>query len=88
VARALGELKLVDVAFAAGKLSYSKVRAITRVATSETEQDFLDISTNATASQIERLSAAYRRTRIDPKSRRWFNGDSFVAATRERDGPH
>ena len=47
-------------------MSYSKVRAITRVATPETEQDFLDISTNATASQIERLSAAYRRTRVDP----------------------
>jgi hypothetical protein len=67
VARALGELHLVAAAFAAGKLSYSKVRAITRVATPETEQDFLDISTNATASQIERLSAAYRRTRTDPK---------------------
>jgi hypothetical protein len=67
VARALGELKLVDAAFAAGKLSYSKVRAITRIATPETEQGFLDISTNATASQIERLSAAYRRTRVDPK---------------------
>jgi hypothetical protein len=67
VARALGELQLVDAAFAAGKLSYSKVRAITRVATPETQQDFLDVSTNATASQIERLSAAYRRTRSDPK---------------------
>jgi hypothetical protein len=67
VARALGELVRVDAAFAIGKLSYSKVRAITRVATPETEQDFLDISTNATASQIERLSAAYRRTRTDPK---------------------
>jgi hypothetical protein len=67
VARALGELQLVDMAFATGKLSYSKVRAITRVATPETERDFLDISSNATASQIERLSAAYRRTRVDPK---------------------
>jgi hypothetical protein len=67
VARALGELKRLDVAFATGKLSYSKVRAITRVATPETEQDFLDISTHATASQIERLSAAYRRTCVDPK---------------------
>jgi hypothetical protein len=66
VARALGELQRVDAAFAAGRLSYSKVRAITRVATPETEQDFLDVSTNATASQIERLSSAYRRTRIDP----------------------
>jgi hypothetical protein len=32
----------------------------------ETEQDFLDIAMHATASQIERLTAAYRRTRIDP----------------------
>jgi hypothetical protein len=66
VARALGELRRIDAAFAAGKLSYSKVRAITRVATPETEQDFLDVSSNATASQIERLTSAYRRTRIDP----------------------
>jgi hypothetical protein len=67
VARALGELRLVDAAFATGKLSYSKVRAITRAATPETEQDFLDISANATAAQIERLSTAFRRIHIDPK---------------------
>src|SRR5262245_29465909 len=59
VARALGELRLVDAAFAAGTLSYSKVRAITRVATLETEQDFLDIASGATASQIEKLARAY-----------------------------
>jgi hypothetical protein len=66
VARALGELHLVDAAFAAGTLSYAKVRAITRVATLETEQDFLDVAAHATASQIEKLTAAYRRTRVDP----------------------
>ena len=66
VARALAELRLVDAAFAAGTLSYSKVRAITRAATPETEQDFLDIATHATAAQIEKLAGAYRRTRVDP----------------------
>ncbi|MFV8749775.1 DUF222 domain-containing protein [Nannocystaceae bacterium ST9] len=66
VARALGELPLVDAAFATGELSYSKVRAITRAATPETERDFLDVAMHATASQIEKLTAAYRRTRIDP----------------------
>jgi hypothetical protein len=66
VARALGELRLIDAAFAAGKLSYSKVRALTRVATPETEQDFLDIAMHATAAQIERLAGAYRRSRVDP----------------------
>jgi hypothetical protein len=66
VARALGELHLVDAAFAAGKLSYAKVRAITRVASAETEQDFIDVAMHATASQIEKLTAAYRRVRVDP----------------------
>ncbi|MFV8756449.1 DUF222 domain-containing protein [Nannocystaceae bacterium ST9] len=66
VARALAGLQLVDAAFAAGTLSYSKVRAITRVATPETEQDFIDVALHATASQIEKLGAAYRRTRVDP----------------------
>lgn len=66
VARALGELQLINAAFAAGELSYAKVRALTRVATPETEQNFLDIAVHATASQIEKLTAAYRRTRVDP----------------------
>jgi hypothetical protein len=66
VARALGELPLTDAAFAAGQLSFSKVRAITRAAMAETEQDFLDIAMHATAAQIEKLTAAYKRTRIDP----------------------
>src|SRR5690349_2126746 len=61
VARALGELKLVDAAFADGRISFSKVRAITRVATLETEQDFVDIAMHATAAQIEKLARAYRR---------------------------
>jgi hypothetical protein len=63
VARALGTLKKVDALFGRGELSYSKVRAITRVATLESEQDFIDIATHSTASQIERLSRAYQRVR-------------------------
>jgi hypothetical protein len=76
VARALGELPRIDELFARGKLSYSKVRAITRVATPESEQDFIDIALNATASQVERLARAYERTRDHkdesiPKPRRY-----------------
>jgi hypothetical protein len=37
VARCLEELPLIDAAFAAGEISYSKVRAMTRVATPENE---------------------------------------------------
>jgi hypothetical protein len=38
VARALASLPLVAQAFAGGELSYSKVRAVTRVAIAETEE--------------------------------------------------
>jgi hypothetical protein len=76
VARALAELPRIDALFGKGELSFSKVRAITRVATPASEQDFIDIAMNATASQVERLCQAYRRTHEDkdasmPKPRRY-----------------
>jgi hypothetical protein len=86
VARALGELKLVDAAFAAGKLTFSKVRAITRVVTPAIEQEFIDIAVHATASQIERIAAAFRRVRAARGSSRAGRtricGDSSAAMIR------
>src|SRR3954465_15132741 len=38
VARALRSLPLIDAAFAAGRLSYSKVRALTRIAAPDCEE--------------------------------------------------
>jgi hypothetical protein len=61
VARALASLPKVDALFARGELSYSKVRAITRAATPETEQYFIDVAMHATATQIEQLAHAYQR---------------------------
>jgi hypothetical protein len=49
VARALGGLPRVTAAFAAGALSYSKVRALTRIARSDTEEDLVGIGLAATA---------------------------------------
>ena len=60
VARRLRELPLIRAAFAEGELSYSKVRALTRVENVEREQDLLDLARHATASQLERLLRAYR----------------------------
>ena len=60
VARRLDELPLIRGAFAEGELSYSKVRALTRVENVEREQDLLDLARHATASQLERLLRAYR----------------------------
>ena len=53
VARALGGLPVIDAALAAGRLSYSKVRALTRVATAATEAALLDTAARTTAAQLE-----------------------------------
>jgi hypothetical protein len=60
VARRLRELPLIRAAFSEGQLSYSKVRALTRVNGIERERDLLELARHATASQLERLVRAYR----------------------------
>lgn len=55
VARALRGLPKVLEAFAAGQISYSKVRAITRVATTQNQEDLLELADVAPANQLERL---------------------------------
>src|SRR5437868_6871399 len=61
VARALGTLPLLADALARGELSYSKVRALTRVATSETEARLLAVGRAGTAEHIERIVRGWRR---------------------------
>jgi hypothetical protein len=63
VARALRELPIVAESFAAGRLSYSKVRAVTRFVTSKTEADVVMMAEHATAAHIESLGSAMRRAR-------------------------
>ncbi len=55
VARALPELPKTSVAFSAGKISYSKVRAMTRIATPANEDDLLNIALHGTAHHMETL---------------------------------
>lgn len=59
VARALGGLPLLTEAFARGELSYSKMRALTRVATPQTEADLLMIARHGTGAHIENLVRGY-----------------------------
>ncbi len=61
VAAALEHLPLVAAAFDRGELSFSKVRAITRVATQATEETLLSFARNGTAAHIERIVSAWRR---------------------------
>jgi uncharacterized protein DUF222/HNH endonuclease len=61
VARALAALPLIDGALRTGQVSYSKVRALTRVATAANEAALLEMARSATASQLERICRGYRR---------------------------
>jgi hypothetical protein len=59
VARALEALPVTTAAFAAGQLSYSKVRAITRVATPKSEAALVEVAQHGTASHVDRIVAGY-----------------------------
>ena len=61
VARALQDLPLLSDAMRRGRISYSKVRALTRVATAANERRLLGFAECAPASYVERLARAWRR---------------------------
>jgi hypothetical protein len=90
VARALRELPEIRRCFAEGRISYSKVRAITRVADAHNEKLLLSYGLNATAAQMERVVRGYRRVErlADPETvlrqrqrrglRWWFDDDGML----------
>ena len=61
VARALPELPLIRAEFAAARLSYAKVRALTRIADADNEADLAQMALPMTAGQLERFARAHRR---------------------------
>src|SRR6059036_2396032 len=61
VARVLGALPKLAQALARGELSYAKVRALTRVATPETEERLLAVGRAGTAEHVERIIRGWRR---------------------------
>jgi hypothetical protein len=61
VARALAGLPVIRAEFAAARLSYAKVRALTRIAAPETERDLAAMAMPMTAGQLERFARAHRR---------------------------
>ena len=90
IGRALARLPDIDAAFRDGVLSYSKVRAITRVATRETEGMLLDIAGRSSAAQLESLVRTYERVersdreRVPSEQRRglsWHYEDGMLVVT-------
>ena len=66
VARALENLPRLSEAFRRGEISYSKVRAVTRVANPENEERLLGVARSGTAAQVEKIVRGWRR--IDAKA--------------------
>jgi hypothetical protein len=61
VARALRDLPVIRARFAAAKLSYAKVRALTRIATPADEAGLAELAGPMTANQLERFARAHRQ---------------------------
>lgn len=71
VARALEDLPLISDAFRQGKMSYSKVRAMCRIATPDNEEYLLYIAENGTTEDVERVVRGYRRA-----STEWWSSEA------------
>src|SRR5881398_1908227 len=69
VARALETLPRLAQALARGELSYAKVRALTRVATPETEERLLAVGRAGTADHVERIVRGWRRMDREAEAR-------------------
>ena len=94
VARALRELPMTSAALAGGQLTYSQVRAVTRVATAEDEQTWLELAEQTTAAQLEKAVRGVRRARQgakEPEERepfragvedRWDDDGNLILTTR------
>ena len=72
VARRLADLPHIDQALRKGEISYSKVRAISRVATATNEGDLLTMARNTTGAQLAKICRLKRRVdrleRGDPRA--------------------
>jgi len=63
VALALEGLPKISAAMERGEISYSKVRAITRVACPDTEGSLLEIARHGTAHHVENMVRCFRRAK-------------------------
>ncbi len=66
VARALAMLPVISAAFAAGVLSYAKVRTLTRVARPDTETELVQLAGRYSASELTKAIAVWAEGHLDP----------------------
>ena len=92
VGRTVGTLPSIDSAFESGRLSYSKVRALTRVATPENEAALCELALRFSAARLAHELAAWLARHETPEQteerhraatglRSWVEPDGMVAGT-------
>ena len=88
VAHALKDLPAISRAFESGALSYSKVRALTRVASAQDEQALLAFALNTTAARVEERVRQLRNGDEDSVSdaERLHASRSLIATRNARSG--
>ncbi len=87
VAARLRELPLVREAFFRGQLSFCKVRAITRIASVETESELLELARHATGAQLEKIVRGFcRAQRATLEQARQAHERRFLSWNWEEDG--
>jgi Domain of unknown function (DUF222) len=84
VARRLQEMPVVRGAFARGELSYSKVRALTRVDAVEREEELVELALVSTAAQLERIVRGYRRVATAAADRAY--AERYLSVSHDDDG--
>ena len=83
VAEALHELPATRAAFSRGELTFTKVRALTRVATASSEERLLELAGALTASQLERALRVYRRITTDEARARRTSSSTSTTTSRK-----
>ena len=66
IGRALAELPVTAAAFADRRLSYSKVRTLTRTATAETEAELVELVADVPASEVGKVIAGWMQRNLAP----------------------
>ena len=87
VARALEHLPILSEAMRKGEVSYSKARALTRIATPETEAELVNLARCGTAADVERIVRACRKYGPKEESRkeRHLHAFRYVQVSRDED---
>ena len=76
-ARALVKLPETSAAMSRGELSFSKVRALSRVATPENEGDLLDLARGSTTAQLERMVRGFK---LGSRQEKWIGRRNAMRA--------